>query len=131
MIDYILFLQIFKRKKLLDDTAIMFVSDHGNNMFGINFALKNEDFEKEKTLPLLFYMFPKNSLDKTTKDNLKYNKHAFVTPFDIGNTILNIFNVESKYYNYNGTSLFKKLDIKNNCNRFISVKIMDDEECRC
>jgi len=87
---------------------------------------------KKKRLCLYYFICSlKNSLDKTTKDNLKYNKHAFVTPFDIGNTILNIFNVESKYYNYNGTSLFKKLDIKNNCNRFISVKIMDDEECRC
>jgi hypothetical protein len=112
------FLTDMENKNMLDDTAILFMADHGNNMPGFISMMNSEDYAIEKYLPMMFMIVP-NSLPKEIKDGLAYNEQSFVTPWDIHSTLLNISGAPQNAYNPYGTSLFKKIPGQRfDCNKF-------------
>lgn len=127
--DMIKFLNNFEKNGHLDDTMIIFFSDHGYTMPGIHQILQSEDHVKELLLPFIYFLIPKNTknFDKI-KENLKHNENMFMTPYDIHNTLLGMINVEKKYYNKLGTDVINnKLEGKEGCKKF-KIK---DEWCKC
>ena len=110
------FLENFDRKRYLQDTALFFVSDHGNNMIGFYNIFQVEEYVMEKTLGTWFLLLPKKSnIDET---NLKYNQQRMVTPYDIHDTLLDMlgYRYDSKIYSKKGKSVFHKIDgLKRNC----------------
>lgn len=131
------FLKTWEEKGYLDDTAIIFISDHGNNM-GEFYKLMSNDFEVERTLGTLFILLPKlkdEEKDKQIKENLLYNEQKLTTPYDIYDTLLHIAfddNKESRneFKSSNGQSLFDKINGKDRgCEKYrIDMK---REFCRC
>jgi len=120
----------FQKKQWLNDTAILFVSDHGNNMIGFYSIFSVNDFVIEKTLPTLFLMLPNNYLKETQRINLEHNKNSMISPYDIHNTILDLLDVDRKYNSKNGTSLLEKVNSEErNCDYFSFD--MDKIWCRC
>jgi len=96
------FLENFEKKKYLDDTAIFFVSDHGNNMIGFYNILQVEDYVLEKTLGTWFMILPKKN--NVNEKNLEINQQRLVTPYDIHDTLLDMFGYrfEDKVYSRKG-----------------------------
>jgi len=127
--DMINFLNDFEKNGHLEDTMIIFFSDHGYTMPGIHQILQSEDHVKELLLPFIYFLIPKNvkNFDKM-RENLKHNENMFMTPYDIHNTLLGMINVERKYYNKLGTDIIhKKLKGNEGCKKF-KIK---DEWCKC
>lgn len=131
------FLKNWEKKGFLDDTAIFFISDHGNNM-GEFYKLMSNDFETERTLGTLFILLPKlkdGKKDKQIKDNLLYNEQKLITPYDIYDTLLHIvfddnFEARKKSRSSNGQSLFDKINGKErSCDKYRND--MKGEFCRC
>ena len=75
------FLEVFEQKKYLDDTAVFFVSDHGNNMIGFYNILQVEDYVLEKTLGTWLMILPKKM--NINEKYLEFNQQRLVTPYDI------------------------------------------------
>ena len=129
------FLEKFITKGWLEDTSIMFVSDHGNNMIGTYSSVEAEDFLIEKTLPTLNILLPssffKNSnINKDSFDqNMIFNGNIMVTPYDIYFTLLDLIGVER--LDQNGQSLLSKIEDgdKRNCKKY--EQDLDKEWCRC
>ena len=125
------FLMDFLNKGYLDKTAIFFVSDHGNNMFGFNEIFKFEDYILEKSLPSWIMLLP-SSNNNTEIEIIKSNEQKFVTAYDIHETLLDILNMEqnSHYRSKNGKSIYKNINVeKRNCNFY--KKEIDSQWCRC
>ena len=125
------FLKKFQKKGYLDNTVIFFVSDHGNNMFGFYEMFKVEDFVMEKALPCWLILLPKSKNLKEISI-IKENQQKFVTPYDIHDTILDIFNYKKghKYYSRMGQTIFKPINAKErNCEAYL--KDIEPVWCRC
>ena len=125
------FLIGFQNKGNLDNTAIFFISDHGNNMFGFNEIFKFEDYMLEKSLPSWFMLLPKSN-NKKVKEIIKSNQQIFVTAYDIHETLLDILNIEetSHYRSNKGKSIFKNINAEErNCDYY--GKEIDSQWCRC
>ena len=115
----------------LENTNIIFLSDHGNKMIGFYQLFNCDDFIKEGTLGTLFLVIPKESdyLNQETFDNLLMNQNAMITPYDIYMTINNIIGYSDliNYYNKiennkESVEMLKKdYDIKNN-NKMINYR---------
>jgi hypothetical protein len=117
------YLTDMENKGMLDDTVILFMADHGNNMPGFVSMMNTQDYNIEKYLPMMFMVVP-NSLKKEYKDALAYNEQSLVTPWDIHNTLLNISGAAINAYNPYGTSLLKKIPGQRfSCDKF---RIRDD-----
>ena len=100
----------------MDDTAIFFVSDHGNNMIGFYNILQVEDYVLEKTLGTWFMMLPKKR--NIYEKNLENNQQRLVTPYDIYDTLLDIFGyqIKDKVYSKKGKSVFEEISgLERNC----------------
>jgi len=83
----------FEKEGHLDNTAVIFHSDHGVSMIGPYSALGLEDFLYEAVLPSLFMVLPKNAKDyNIIKENLKHNENSMISPFNIYNTFNSILN---------------------------------------
>ena len=129
------FLEKFITKGWLEDTSIMFVSDHGNNMIGFHNVMNVDDFVIEKTLPALYILHPdsffrNNNINKEGFDQImKLNENIMITPYDIYNTILDLIGVNT--FNKNGQSLLRKIEDgdKRNCKKY--EQDMDKLWCRC
>jgi arylsulfatase A-like enzyme len=112
----------------MEDTTIIFMSDHGFFMPGTVYQLfMFSDFELEMTLPTLIINIPKKVKGyKEIDEKLISNENRFVTSFDIYQTLSSIINknTNSKL----GSSLFQVTKSFNitNCN---SLKI-NHEHCR-
>ena len=104
------FLEEFDNKKYLDDTAIFIVSDHGNNMIGFYNILQVEDYVLEKTLGTWFMILPKKS--NIDEKNLEKNQQRLVTPYDIHDTLIDIFGYQlnDKVYSRKGKSVFEEIN---------------------
>jgi hypothetical protein len=119
------FLVDLEQKKLLDDTIIVLMSDHGSNMPG--FLSFSEDSHIEKFLPTFFLILPKEISEKYHK-NLKHNEQKLVVPWDLHNTLLQIGGAEKTKYNDVGISLFEKItNSRFNCRGF-GIR---DDYCVC
>lgn len=124
------FLIEFEQKGYLNDTFIMFVSDHGLHfprVFGV-LAFDNYDFER--MLPSLFIISGKKIFNDTEIYN---NQNKFVTAYDIHSTLINIIygNDFQKYkrHNVKGISLFDFInDEIRNCSLYPEIS---EGKCRC
>ena len=115
------FLESLNKKGHLDDTAIFIVSDHGNNMIGFYNIFQVEDFVMEKTLGTWLIILPKNSVNKKEDKILKNNQQNIVTPYDIHDTMLDIFKFEknTKYKSRYGQTVFEEINnLQRNCETY-------------
>ena len=113
------FLNYFENKNYLEDTAIFFVSDHGNNMIGFYNILQVEDYVLEKTLGTWFMILPKKR--NIYEKNLENNQQRLVTPYDIYDTLLDIFGyqIKDKVYSKKGKSVFDEINgLERNCDYY-------------
>jgi hypothetical protein len=124
----ITFLETFEKNGWLKDTAIIFSSDHGNNMIGFYNIFNCEDFFLEKTLGMYFLMLPNERFNNT---NLIHNEDVMVTPYDIYNTMMDFINFDrsSKYISRLGESVLDKIDSHRDCKKY-SLDLQD-LWCRC
>jgi hypothetical protein len=113
------FLENFDKKGYLDDTVVFFVSDHGNNMIGFYNILLVEDYVLEKTLGTWFMLLPKSkNIDETY---LEINQQKLVTPYDIHDTLLDIFGYHQKdnVYSRKGKSIYTEINgLERNCDYY-------------
>ena len=110
------FLEFFWHKKYLEDTAIFLVSDHGNNMIGFYNILQVEDYVLEKTLGTWLMILPKKI--NVDEKNIEINQQRLVTPYDIHDTLLDIFGykLNDKVYSRKGKSIFSEINgLERNC----------------
>ena len=113
------FLINFERKGYLNDTAIFFVSDHGNNMVGFYNLFQVEDYVMEKTLGAWFMLLPKyKNIDETY---LEINQQRMVSPYDIHDTLLDMFGYHQKdnVYSRKGKSIYTEINgLERDCNYY-------------
>ena len=104
------FLEFFWHKKYLEDTAIFLVSDHGNNMIGFYNILQVEDYVLEKTLGTWLMILPKKI--NVDEKNIEINQQRLVTPYDIHDTLLDMFGykLNDKVYSRKGKSVFEEIN---------------------
>jgi len=110
------FLEFFWHKKYLEDTAIFLVSDHGNNMIGFYNILQVEDYVLEKTLGTWLMILPKKI--NVDEKNIEINQQRLVTPYDIHDTLLDMFGykLNDKIYSRKGKSIFSEIKgLERNC----------------
>jgi hypothetical protein len=126
------FLKNFEENGWLNDTAIFFVSDHGNNMIGFYNIFNCEDFVLEKTLATLFMLLPKDKIDDKLDEIIRKNEQTLVTPYDIHNTLLEILNINknSSKYSHHGDSFLERIpSMDRDCEKY---KLdLSDIWCRC
>ena len=127
------FLNYLFKNKLLENTAIFFVSDHGNGMYGLYRDLQADDFLFERTLAFWFVILHNFKNEEEIK-NLEENQQTLLTPYDIFDTMSDIiFNEENMDVHTRldlGKSVFRKIDAKNrNCMKYTEWPL--DEMCHC
>ena len=113
------FLENFEKKGFLKDTAVFFVSDHGNNMIGFYNILQVEDYVLEKTLGTWFMLLPK--IKNIDEKFLEINQQRMVSPYDIHDTLLDMFGYHEKdnVYSRKGKSVFKEINgLERNCDYY-------------
>ena len=123
------FLFDFYYNGYLNDTFIMFISDHGLHfprVFGI-LAYGNYNFER--SLPSLFIISGKNFDNK----EIILNQQKMITAYDVFNTLIHIIYgddfEELNIHNTKGVSLFKYIDENNRtCDNYEELK---KKHCRC
>ena len=124
------FLNDFYIKGYLNDTFIMFVSDHGLHFPRIYGLLAFENFNYEKTLPSLFIISGK----KISDDNfILSNQNKFITAYDIHATLIHvIFGNDFQKFNVHhekGNSLFQFInEEKRDCSLYPELP---KNQCRC
>ena len=110
------FVKYFFDNKLLDDTFMFIVSDHGNHMLGPWAIIRPQDYLIETTLGTLFFIIPNN--EKLYKNGLYEiiykNQQTFITPYDIHDTLVHISygndEPDPKAYSKRGSSLLIDID---------------------
>ena len=110
------FVKYFFDNKLLDDTFMFIVSDHGNHMVGPWAVIRPNDYIIESTLATLFFVIPNN--DKLYKNGLydiiHENQQIFITPYDIHDTLIHLAYGTDKpdplAYSGHGSSLLVELN---------------------
>ena len=127
------FLENLFNRKLLEKTAIFFVSDHGNGMYGLYREIKADDFLFERTLAFWF-MILHGYNDIEGIQNLKDNSQTFLTPYDIHDTLSDIIfdevNMEVHTREDLGYSVFRQINAKNRtCMKYTEWPL--DEMCHC
>ena len=121
------FLDFITKSEDWENTMIILMSDHGENMPGFYSFIEAEDFIFEKTLPTHYWILPKNKADLHHKV-LKSNEQKFTTPYDIHNTLLHICQAPKYAHNNLGQSLFTEIDdSKRTCTKFN----IDKYFCNC
>jgi hypothetical protein len=111
-------LKFFEEKGYLQDTLLMFLSDHGLMQTGIPHYIQADDFIIEKHLPTLLLLMDKSTLNYTQiKENLKVKEQKMVTAYDIYNTLVSIPTTSKKglfWENDNSVNSCQKLEIPSN-----------------
>ena len=128
----------FEKAGHLDDTAVIFHSDHGVSMIGPYSALGLEDFLYEAVLPSLFMVLPKSGKDyNNIKEAVVHNENSLITPFNIYNTFKAIINDRhnSFYSMESDEDIFNNLISRDtNCENFHSLDYFEEGKeflCRC
>ena len=124
----------------LKDTALFFISDHGNSYFNYfyYYVLKSDDSLIERGFATLFIILPnyKNNKSEELLNNINIKQQAFITPFDIHDTIMHIaygdnLQFNNILYSKKGNSLITNFEYKTRkCeNWFLYFKA--NEDCIC
>jgi len=115
----------------LNDTVILLMADHGQNMAGLPTMLfDSQDYEIEKYLPVLFMITPKNFSDNNgLGDTISSNEQKVVTPWDIYNTLITFAGAsKDRLVSGDASSLFSKFpDKRFTCDEFS----IEDNFCKC
>ena len=82
---YRLFSRLFE-DNLVDNTVILFFSDHGLRMGSIR---ETHSGEMENRLPFMFMHFP-NTIDQAWLDNVDKNQYRLTTHFDSHATLIHL-----------------------------------------
>jgi hypothetical protein len=90
------FIQQYNERKW----AIFIVSDHGN---GLTFY-RGEDWRKEISFASFFLLLPRDKISNFNLSIIRENEQRIVTPYDIYNTLLDMFGFNQTYYNKKGNS---------------------------
>lgn len=111
--DYVDFFRYLKTENVLNNTVVIFMSDHGFR-FG-NFVETHRGHMEER-LPFLYFIFPKwfNKLYPTAIKNMKNNTNRLTANFDIHETLkdlLNLTELKTKYLMNNGEDSMGKRGI--------------------
>ena len=128
------FLENLFNKKLLEKSAVFFISDHGNGMEPLHSILLSEDFLWVKTMALWCMLFHNNK-DEEGEKWLKINEQTLVTPYDVFDTLNEILfdgvNIKIHTRENLGSSVFREIkDAKNrNCTKYTEIDLK--EKCRC
>ena len=107
----------FDEKGWLENTAIIFASDHGDNMVGIHRVI-SPDFHMERFYATLFIVLPNTKDEVMQKQfkNLEINAQRFISPFDIHDTLLYLLhyndNQKQLSYSQTGQTVFEVIDSK-------------------
>jgi hypothetical protein len=125
------FIDRFFKNDWMNDTITIILSDHGYTMPGFHTLLKTEDHMKELLLPFMYIILPKNmNRFQEIRENLKANENAFITPYDIHETMMSFFTPfnETSTEGRPGQSIFfNRISRENPCQLF-SIK---EEWCKC
>ena len=124
------FLENFDKKGYLKNTAVFFVSDHGNNMIGFYNVMQAEDYVLEKTLGTWFILLPK--IKNIDESFLEKNQQKMVSPYDIHDTLLDMFGyqVKDNVYSRKGKSIYQEINgLERDCH-YYSQDIIS-AWCRC
>ena len=134
------FLNDLYNKKLLDDTAIIIASDHGNSYFRYlyYYILRSDDSFIETTYGTLFIVVPnyKGENNKKLLDNININQQSLVSPYDIHDTIIHIglgdnLDINSNIYSHRGNSLLSEFNsLDRNCKTY-DGDLVSRKECLC
>ena len=134
------FLNTFYQKGYLKNTALIFVSDHGNHMPGLYNLLFSDQYETERLLGNFYIIINSDYLFNEGKGKFKYfnknimkNQQSILTPYDIHDTLIHILygdNITNLYSN-KGKSVFMHIDnSKRDCSYF-DQDIDEKGLCRC
>jgi len=74
--------------KLLKNTTVIFVSDHGLHISAIYTVLAGKNYFHERSIPFLFILFEDS--DKVPIEEMYNNQFKFVTSYDIYETLYHI-----------------------------------------
>ncbi|XP_055903067.1 uncharacterized protein LOC129939183 [Eupeodes corollae] len=121
--DLVEWLTNLKAKRLLDDTILIVMSDHGNRFSDVRNTLQGK---QEERLPFFSFAFPESFKNRHPQEyrNFQENVNRLTTPFDIHETLLDILNIqssddrsatESSNYVPRGISLFKPIPQNRSC----------------
>ena len=133
------FIKYYLDNHMTEKSMIIFLSDHGNAMPDLNELLLSQDKEIEKTLGMLYLIYPnltENNNNLYNNTALLLNEQALITPYEIYATLLDNLGFNSSYYNIEKSSpLDKEIDrSKRTCElyyddfKFYSSKMV---LCRC
>ena len=134
------FLMDLYNKKLLDETAIFFASDHGNSYFPYfyYYILRSDDAVLEKTYGMLYIIVPnyKDEKNKKLLENINSHQQSYITPFDIHDTIIHIglgdnMDKNSEIYSNKGKSLLSEFDYINRDCDYYKENFASDTACLC
>lgn len=121
------FLNDLETNDMLEDTVLLFMADHGNNMPGFISMMQSKDYKIEKYFPMMFLVIPEK-LRKVYGDALEHNEQSIVTPWDIHNTLLHLGGAPMNAYNPHGMSFLKKVPNERfSCERLL----IRDDFCQC
>ena len=131
--------ELYKNNEL-DDTAIIFVSDHGNSYFYYfyYYILNSDDSLIERGIGTLFIILPnsKNNKNKEFLNNIYLKQQAFITPFDIHETLIHIsygnnLDYNNILYSQYGKSLITDFEYKNRTCKNWEDFFADKDDCFC
>ena len=134
------FLNELYEKKLLDDTAIFIVSDHGNSYFPYlyYYILRSDDATKEVTYATFYLIVPnyKNEKNKKILEKLNLHQQALISPYDIHDTMMHIaygdnLDINNKLYSGIGKSVLNEFEYKKRDCSTYGGYIVNPKECLC
>ena len=133
------FIKYYLKNHMTEKSMIIFVSDHGNAMPDLNELLLSQDKEIEKTLGMLYLIYPNISENDNNLYNntaLLLNEQTLVTPYEIYATLLDNLGFNDTYYNKEKSSpLDKEIDkSKRTCELYyddFKFYSTDMKLCRC
>ena len=129
----------FYEKGYFNNTAIIIVSDHGNQNNGIYNYISRSQFELEQKMGTFILLLSRNQYSDIYKDNLTNNQHILVTPYDVHDTMIHIMygnnnNINDNNIIYSANNKGKSVLLKINANERVCEKYddwMDDHFCCC
>ena len=108
------FINYYLNVHMTEKSMIIFISDHGNAMPDLSELLLSQDKEIEKTLGMLFLIYPnltENNNNLYNNTALLLNEQTLMTPYDIYATLLDNLGLNNSYYNSEKSSpLDKEID---------------------